>query len=87
MVGVGGAWRSSDCHHGAFAGGRLGVPIRLFASRPPWELDRDGAPTFYLVPQLDAVRYLNPGGLDAEPSWQLSAGLVLRVFVWTRLEP
>jgi hypothetical protein len=87
LFGYGGIGRPSYCVHGWFAGGRVGIPLRISPSQPPFELDRVGGPTVYLVPQFELSRYFTPERHEDRSAWQLAAMLGVRVFFWSRLEP
>jgi hypothetical protein len=88
LFGYGGVARREACLHGWFGGGRVGIPVRISGSRSAFELDRDQRPTWYLVPQLDIVRYAHPAdGASSAAAFRFSAMLGIRVFFWSRLEP
>lgn len=90
LLGGSGIAAREECQNGFFAGARLGAPLRISRARASFELGADAhpGPVFYLVPELDLVRYITPEpGASPRTALAFSATLGLRVLFWSPVEP
>lgn len=70
------------------SGVRLGLPLRLGASREIWEDEAPLAATLMLVPELGATAWFpREGGGWGATRLALDAGIAFRFFFWSSLSP